>query len=38
MISLSATGINLTLVVDEAALEPAMVALHQEFFAGGKAA
>jgi len=38
MISLSATGINLTLVVDEASLEPAMIALHREFFAGGKAA
>ena len=37
MISLSATGINLTLIVDAAALEPAIRALHAEFF-GVKAA
>jgi aspartate kinase len=36
MISLSATGINLTLVVDAAALEPAMRALHAEFFGAEK--
>ena len=38
MIALSATGINLTLVVDAAALAPAMVALHQEFFGLERAA
>jgi aspartate kinase len=38
MLSLSATGINLTLVVDGDALEPALRALHGEFFPAGKAA
>jgi aspartate kinase len=33
MVSLSATGINLTLVVRAADLEPSMIALHREFFA-----
>ncbi|HEV2641112.1 MAG TPA: hypothetical protein VGT98_00320, partial [Candidatus Elarobacter sp.] len=32
MLSLSATGINLTIVVDGAAMHPAMRALHSEFF------
>ncbi len=35
MVSLSATGINLTVVVDGRAMEGAMRALHAEFFAGG---
>jgi aspartate kinase len=38
MISLSATGINLTVVVDAEALEPAMCALHDEFFGKSAAA
>ena len=38
MLSLSATGINLTLVVDADALEPAMRALHGEFFPAGRSA
>jgi aspartate kinase len=33
MVSLSATGINLTVVVDGAAMHDAMRALHGEFFA-----
>jgi aspartate kinase len=32
MISLSATEINLTLIVDDEALQPALAALHAEFF------
>ncbi len=36
MMSLSATGINLTVIVDEADLNDAMVRLHDEFFAAGK--
>jgi aspartate kinase len=35
MLSLSATGINLTAVLDGAALGEAMRALHTEFFGGG---
>ncbi|HUF64339.1 MAG TPA: aspartate kinase [Gemmatimonadaceae bacterium] len=35
MLSLSATGINLTAVLDGAALADAMRALHTEFFGGG---
>ncbi|MDQ2890216.1 MAG: lysine-sensitive aspartokinase 3 [Gemmatimonadota bacterium] len=34
MVSLSATGINLTVVVDGAAMDDAMLALHAEFFSG----
>jgi aspartate kinase len=37
MISLSATGINLTVVVDGEALESSMCALHEEFFGKGAA-
>jgi len=38
MLSLSATGINLTLVVDGDALDGAVRALHAEFFPAGSAA
>ena len=38
MVSLSATGINLTLVVSAADLEPSMRALHHEFFGAERAA
>ncbi|HUO51486.1 MAG TPA: aspartate kinase, partial [Gemmatimonadaceae bacterium] len=38
MVSLSASGINLTLVVDESALDRAMTAMHAEFFGEGRAA
>ena len=34
MLSLSATGINLTLVVNDDQVKPAMQRLHAEFFAG----
>ena len=34
MMSLSATGINLTVIVDADAVNPAMGRLHQEFFGG----
>jgi aspartate kinase len=37
MLSLSATGINLTLVVDDDQVHPAMKRLHDEFFAEGVA-
>ncbi len=36
MMSLSATGINLTVIVDAAAVNPAMRKLHDEFFGGSK--
>jgi aspartate kinase len=36
MMSLSATGINLTVIVDEAELNDAMMRLHDEFFPSGK--
>lgn len=36
MLSLSATGINLTIVVDGEQVKPAMRRLHAEFFEGGK--
>jgi len=35
MMSLSATGINLTVIVDAEAVHPAMRRLHAEFFGGG---
>ncbi len=35
MLSLSSSGINLTVVVDGAQVHPAMQRLHEEFFAGG---
>jgi aspartate kinase len=35
MMSLSATGINLTVIVDGDAVNPAMQRLHSEFFGGG---
>ena len=35
MMSLSATGINLTVIVDGDEVTPAMQRLHQEFFGGG---
>jgi aspartate kinase len=35
MMSLSATGINLTVIVDGEAVNPAMQRLHKEFFGGG---
>ncbi|MEO8194626.1 MAG: lysine-sensitive aspartokinase 3 [Gemmatimonadales bacterium] len=35
MMSLSATGINLTVIVDEQAVNPAMRRLHDEFFGRG---
>ena len=34
MVSLSSTGINLTLIVDDAKVHPVMRLLHQEFFGG----
>ena len=34
MLSLSATGINLTMVVDDDQVQPAMQRLHSEFFGG----
>jgi aspartate kinase len=34
MMSLSATGINLTVIVDADAVNPAMRRLHSEFFGG----
>ena len=37
MLSLSATGINLTIVVDEHEVNPAMQRLHAEFFTGATA-
>jgi aspartate kinase len=37
MLSLSATGINLTIVVDDAAVTPVMRRLHDEFFGDGTA-
>lgn len=37
MMSLSATGINLTVIVDAEAVHPAMRRLHQEFFGGNQA-
>ena len=37
MMSLSSTGINLTIIVDEAELNDAMQQLHEEFFPGGGA-
>jgi aspartate kinase len=36
MLSLSATGINLTIVVDDDQVKPAMQRLHATFFAGGR--
>jgi aspartate kinase len=36
MMSLSATGINLTIIVDGDQLNPAMERLHKAFFGGGK--
>ena len=36
MMSLSATGINLTIIVDADQLNPAMERLHDAFFGGGK--
>jgi aspartate kinase len=36
MLSLSATGINLTIVVDDEQVRPAMQRLHAEFFEGGQ--
>jgi aspartate kinase len=38
MLSLSATGINLTMVVDDEQVKPAMQRLHAAFFGGGIAA
>jgi aspartate kinase len=38
MLSLSASGINLTMLVDADQVTPAMVALHQEFFENAEAA
>ena len=38
MMSLSATAINLTVIVDGDDLNNAMVRLHDEFFAAGKKA
>lgn len=38
MLSLSATGINLTMVVDDEHVKPAMQRLHAAFFGGGIAA
>jgi aspartate kinase len=35
MLSLSATGINLTIVVDDDQVKPAMQRLHAEFFGAG---
>jgi aspartokinase len=35
MLSLSATGINLTIVVDGEQVTPVMRRLHEEFFANG---
>ncbi len=35
MMSLSATGINLTVIVDAETVKPAMQRLHREFFEGG---
>jgi aspartate kinase len=37
MLSLSATGINLTMVVDDEQVKPAMQRLHAAFFGGGAA-
>ena len=37
MVSLSATGINLTVVVDGVNMHAAMAALHTEFFSSGRA-
>jgi aspartate kinase len=37
MLSLSATGINLTIVVDDEQVKPAMQRLHAAFFHGGRA-
>jgi aspartate kinase len=37
MLSLSASGINLTVVVDDDQVKPAMQRLHREFFANGAA-
>lgn len=37
MLSLSATGINLTVVVEDEQVKPAMQRLHAEFFGGGTA-
>ena len=37
MLSLSATGINLTIVVDDEQVKPAMQRLHAAFFDGGSA-
>ena len=37
MLSLSATGINLTMVVDDEQVKPAMQRLHAAFFGGGQA-
>ena len=38
MLSLSATGINLTIVVDGDQVNPVMRRLHEEFFSEGAAA
>ena len=38
MLSLSATGINLTMVVDDEQVKPAMQRLHAAFFGEGAAA
>jgi aspartate kinase len=37
MVSLSSSGINLTLIVDDAQVHPVMRLLHQEFFGGAPA-
>ena len=37
MVSLSSTGINLTLIVDDAQVHPVMRLLHHEFFGGASA-
>ncbi len=37
MVSLSSTGINLTLIVDDAQVHPVMRLLHEEFFGGASA-
>jgi aspartokinase len=36
MMSLSATGINLTVIVDGDEVSPAIERLHREFFAGSE--
>jgi aspartate kinase len=36
MMSLSATGINLTIIVDGDQLNTSLERLHEEFFGGGK--